>query len=300
MIAAHPAVPPLPETAALAGRLVAAAARRTFDPFLEIDWSVPIDDSAYHLPPETLPLYGTPLWERMSERERRTYSRHECASLCAAGIWFENILMRCVVDHLYELPADDGSHRFLLMETADECRHSAMFGEYVRRAGTPAYPPAALLRTGGRILEATTGRAGAYAAILAAEELLDASNRATMNDERVHPIPRAMARIHVTEEARHIAFARTFLEEAWPQLDAISKAGAVVTTPLAVRAITDALVNPAVYRTLGLAGGYEAARANVHHRARVQRDLRELIGFLARVGAIPSAARPAWHALGLT
>ena len=46
---------PMPRTAARSRQLVAASERTTLDPFREIDWSVPIDDSAYHLPPELLP-----------------------------------------------------------------------------------------------------------------------------------------------------------------------------------------------------------------------------------------------------
>src|SRR5438309_5980417 len=91
----------MPQTAAKADKLVAASQRATYDPFTTIDWSVPIDDSAYHLPPEFLPLYGTAAWNAMSEQERVAYSRHECASLCGAGIWFENILMHLVLKHLY-------------------------------------------------------------------------------------------------------------------------------------------------------------------------------------------------------
>jgi P-aminobenzoate N-oxygenase AurF len=292
-------VPVFGATAARAAQLVLAAERRSFDPFREIDWQLPIDDSSFHLAPQTLPLYGTGVWMRMGETERRAYSRHECASLCAAGIWFENILMHCVVDHLYDLPADDGAHRFLLVETADECRHSAMFGEYVRRAGTPAYPPHAALRTSGRLMKATTTRSAAYIAILAAEELLDASNRATTAAEDVHPIPRAMARIHVIEEARHMAFARTYLEEAWPRLDRITRARAVVAAPFVVRCIAEALVNPAVYQTLGIAGGWRVAHANPHRRRLLRRDLAPLVAFLHRLGAIPPPARPLWQRLGL-
>ena len=50
--------------------------------------------------------------------------------------------MQIVLRHLAELPVTDPSHRYLLVEVADECRHSTMFGEYIRRAGTPAYAPA--------------------------------------------------------------------------------------------------------------------------------------------------------------
>ena len=137
-----PATSRCPATAARSRQLVAASERTTLDPFREIDWDAPIDDSAFHLPPELLPLYGTAAWDAMTETERIAYSRHETAALCGAGIWFENVLMQVVLRHLAELPVTDPAHRYLLVEVADECRHSMMFGEYIRRAGTPAYRPA--------------------------------------------------------------------------------------------------------------------------------------------------------------
>jgi len=133
----------LPRTATRSAQLVAASGRMTLDPFTEIDWDVPIDDSAYHLPASWLPLYGTAAWDAMDEPSRIAYSRHECAALCGAGIWFENRLMQLVLRHLAELPVTSPAHRYLLVEVADECRHSTMFGEYIRRAGTPAYTPPA-------------------------------------------------------------------------------------------------------------------------------------------------------------
>src|SRR5712672_907076 len=132
----------LPRTGRRSAQLTAASERMTLDPFTEVDWDTPIDDRAYHLPPEWLPLYGTATWEAMTPEARITYSRHECAALCGAGIWFENRLMQLVLRHLAEMPVDSPAHRYLLVEVADECRHSTMFGEYIRRAGTPAYRPA--------------------------------------------------------------------------------------------------------------------------------------------------------------
>ena len=93
---------------------MAASERASYDPFTFVDWSVDLDDSAYYLPPEFLPLYGTAAWDAMSETERIAYSRHEVASLCSAGIWFENILMQMLLDELYAMPADSGTHRYLL------------------------------------------------------------------------------------------------------------------------------------------------------------------------------------------
>jgi hypothetical protein len=289
-----------PSTVERAERLVAASERTSYDPFLDIDWTVPLDDEhGYYLPPEYLPLYGTSVWDAMSETERVAYSRHEIASLCASGIWFENILMHLVLKHLYDLPADDGAHRYLLVETADECRHSSMFGELIRRAGTPAYQVPKLLRRLGSFMKATTRGPASYIAMLAAEELLDVSNRATMKDERVHPTSRRIAKIHVMEEARHVSFARSYVADTWPTLSRFRRLVTSIQIPFVVATITDAVANPAVYEELGIEDGRRLARTNPHHLQRVADDLTKLTDFLAEVGVITAVTRPIWRGLGL-
>ncbi len=196
----------------------------------------------------------------MTDLERRTYSRHEAAALCAAGIWFENELMQIVLRHLDDLPVTDPSHRYLLTEVADECRHSTMFGEFIRRAGTPAYAP--VLTDGlGKIDTLPGGRAMGYLLILAVEELLDMTNRATMRDERVHPVSRQIAKLHVLEEARHVSFAKTYLTELWPTMPADERAAACDLAPHAVRFVADLMVNDAVSDALGIEGGGDIARS---------------------------------------
>ncbi len=291
--------PSPPRTTAHAARLVAASAAKWHDPFTEIDWTRPMDDSSYYLPPACLPLYGTREWDALSEPARREYSRHEVAALCATGIWLENVLMQLLTKHLYDLPATDGIHRYLLVEIADECRHSAMFGELIRRAGTPHYLPSGWTRALGRIVTSSFGRSGAFVAILAAEELLDALNRATMRDRQLHPVSREVARIHVTEEARHVSFAKTYLTEHFPTLSAFAQARVRVLAPFTVRVIADSLVHRSVYETLGIEGGFEAARDNPLHRARVAKDLEKLTTYLTETGVIDTWTRPLWHKLGL-
>src|SRR5260370_4811879 len=90
----------LPRTAARSHQLVTASERTTLDPFREIDWSIPIDDSAFHLPPEVLPLYGTTVWDSMSEARRIPYSPHDASARSAARIWFEHVLMQPLPRHL--------------------------------------------------------------------------------------------------------------------------------------------------------------------------------------------------------
>jgi len=286
---------PMPRTAARSRQLVAASERTTLDPFREIDWSVPIDDSAFHLPPELLPLYGTSAWDAMDEAGRLAYSRHETAALCGAGIWFENVLMQVVLRHLADIPVTDPAHRYLLVEVADECRHSMMFGEYIRRAGTPAYRPT--LSPHFLSDEAPGARAVSYLLILAVEELLDFMNRATMRDERVHPTSRAIARLHVLEEARHVSFAKTYLAELLPTLSDEDRTVVADAAPVLVEVVADLSVDPAVYEHLGIEGGLEMAQANPHHRSTIVAGLAKLTTFLTEIGVIDDAHRAAWGAL---
>jgi hypothetical protein len=291
------AAPTLPRTAARSHQLVAASQRTTLDPFEYVDWSVPIDDSAFHLPPELLPLYGTAAWHAMTESEQIAYSRHETAALCGAGVWFENVLMQVLLRHLADIPVTDPSHRYLLVEVADECRHSTMFGEYIRRAGTPAYRPE--LAASSLADDDPARRTVSYLLILAVEELLDHMNRATMRDERLHPTSRAMAKLHVLEEARHVSFAKTFLAESWETLDDDARREIADAAPVLVSVVADLSVDPAVYEHLGIAAGAEIARANPHHRTTIVAGLAKLTTFLSELGVIDSEHRATWSQLGL-
>jgi len=143
------------------------------------------------------------------------------------------------------------------------------------------------------------GRATAYLLILAVEELLDVCNRATMKDDRVHPVSRQIAKLHVLEEARHVSFARTYLSELWPTLTEDDRRAAAEFAPAAVAFVANLMVNDDVYDTLAIEGGAEAARSNPQHKARVAADLGKLTGFLGELGLIDDGSRATWVELGL-
>jgi len=283
----------LPRTAARSEQLIAASERGTHDPFTEIDWDQPIDDSAFHLPPELLALYGTAAWEAMDEGQRIEYSRHEAAAVLGAGIWFENALMQIVLNHLLEIDVTDPMHRYLLIEVADECRHSAMFGEFIRRAGTPSYGPDRPVLIDG----STCGRALGYLLVLAVEEQLDYINRLTMRDDRIHPVSREIAKLHVLEEARHVSFAKTYLAEIWPTLDAADRETVISAAPELVAEVVSLTIDPAVFDRLGISFGATVARSNPVHQANVVKALSKLTSFLDDLGVITDRDR--WIELGL-
>jgi len=218
----------------------------------------------------------------MSQAERIAYSRHETAAMFGAGIWFENALMQIVLRHLTEVDVRDPMHRYLLVEVADECRHSMMFGEFIRRAGTPSYGPTREVT----FAQGPGGRAMSYLAILAIEELLDYANRATMRDERLHPTARQISKLHVLEEARHVSFAKTYLTECWPTLDSDEQEFVRAVAPDLVAEIVALSLDPAVFEHLGITDGIEMAKANPAYQANVVAGLSKLTTFLRDVGVI--------------
>jgi hypothetical protein len=124
-------------------------------------------------------------------------------------------------------------------------------------------------------------------------------NRATMRDERLHPTSRAMAKLHVLEEARHVSFAKTFLAESWETLDDDARREIADSAPALVSVVADLSVDPMVYEHLGIADGAEIARANPHHRATIVAGLTKLTNLLAEIGVIDAEHRATWEALGL-
>jgi hypothetical protein len=67
--------------------------------------------------------------------------------------------------------------------------------------------------------------------------------------------------------------------------------------PVLVEVVADLSVDPAVYAHLGIAGGFELARANPQHRATIVAGLTKLTTFLTEIGVIDDAHRAAWGAL---
>lgn len=265
----------------------------------EIDWSVPIDASAYHIPPRLLPLYGTPLWDQMSEDDRRDYSRHEACAHFASGMWFENILINALMRHLYHMPATDPRHRKILVEVREEAQHSEMFGEFIRRAGTPAYLPSLWLRLQGGFMKLTGTRATFYIAILGAESLLDRAHRQTLEQTGLHPTYQSIVGIHVREEQHHMEYAREYLTETWPGLNILLKVWAKFYAPLIIFTIVQSTVCEELYFKLGMMSGYKTAWENPIRRRAVIQSLESCVKFLEGIGVIDFTTRWLWRSFGL-
>jgi hypothetical protein len=297
----RPSTKPRVDRQGLSSRLLGSAAKKSYDPVVDIDWTAPIPADLYGLSPEWSTLYGTPMWDSLSEEQRVTLTIHEYCSISGVGIWFEGLLMQLVLKDIYGDDPAQPHVQWALTEIADECRHSVMFARTAEKFGAPSYqPPASILRLGKAFVKRFDGPA-AYGAILVAEEILDIFQRDLMKDERVQPLTRATSQIHVVEEARHMRFAREEIARRAPDLSRwqLRKQRTGVAAVAAI--VADNLVQPEVYASVGLdpAEAKAVARENEHYRDKLRTASSGLVAFLRDAGLIAGPSELLWKRAGL-
>lgn len=284
-----------------AERLLEASLRTSYDPTVDIDWNAPHVEGAYWITPSRSSLYGTDLWHGLTEEQRVELTKHEVASAAAAGLWFETILMQMLIRQYYDADPTSRHAQYALTEVADECRHSIMFGRLIEAMGCPVYPASAFDHALGRFLKATATGVHMYAAILIAEEILDAFQREIMADDSLQPLIRMVSRIHVVEEARHVRFARDELARQVEQAGPLRSAYARMVIGRAAYSIASRLVHPRAYAAVGIrpSVGRAAARENPHFQATLKWSAERAYAYLSSLGLVRGPATLLWRKAGL-
>jgi P-aminobenzoate N-oxygenase AurF len=284
----------VPDRQRTAMRLLVSSAHRSFDPAADLDWAADLDPELPYLPLHRVSLYGTELWQGLSRQQQVELSKHEVASIMQVGLWFELILMQMLLRYAYDLDLRLPHSQYALTEVGDETRHSVMFGRAAQKLGTPRYQPPRRVHNLGRLYKAIAGGPAMFAPVLVAEEILDRLQREAMADETVQPLVRGINQIHVVEEARHVRYAREELIRMMPKLPRgrLHRQRAVVA--LVCYLLADSLIDPAVYRSVGIepATGRATALANPHHQESRRWMAGKIMPFLRQAGIVggPSEA----------
>jgi hypothetical protein len=278
--------------------LIDASARKSYDPMRDIDWNeAPIDDALPYLPASITPLYGTDFYDALTPRERNRLSLHVFAGSMHAGIEFEIVLQHILLRAISGADPKATWMRYTLVELADESRHSLMFAEFIRRSGVPVHRMPRRNRARawaiGHLIPAHLG----YIGVLVAEGVLDAFQREVMADPDVHPIARRVCRIHVTEEARHLAYAEEELRRRFAALSRPARRLAGAFGAQLAREIEASIIRPAIFEDLWPGRGRELAELARHSgegRRVIRKAAERAVETLAEVGAIDRWTRRLW------
>ncbi|GAA2582015.1 diiron oxygenase [Winogradskya consettensis] len=284
-----------------AARLLQSSAAHSYDPDVEIDWEAPLVPGRWFVPQHRSSLYGTPLWGSLTPDQRLTLTKHEVASIAALGVWFETILMQLLIREYYKQDPTTAHAQYALTEVADECRHSVMFGRMIAKLDCPVYRVGPFDQRLGTFIAATATGPRMYAAILIAEEILDALQREAAADESVQPLVRMVSRIHVIEEARHVRYAR---EELARQVRAAGRRRLDYDRLIIARAayLTGRrLIAPGVYASVGIdpQTGARAARSNPRHRETLRWAGAKVVAYLRELDLIGGPGLVLWRRSGL-
>lgn len=289
-----------PPMTQVAGRLINGSVRRSYEPAVAIDWDAPLVEGKYFLPKEVISLYGTAYWEELTEEQRIELSRQELANVLSVGLWFENILNRgLLLQLLREDPASPFAH-YVLTEMGDECRHMTMFGKVIDRVGARPFRMRFADRVMASALPHFLRGSLLWVGALIGEEIFDAQQRRIMGDPELQPVVAQLMRIHVTEEARHIRFAREGVVHRMQDASRLERFLVANLQGIGGPVMQRALVHKGIYHRAGLDAdrALREARANPHHREMAVVGFAPLAAFLEENGLMGRVARRMWQRAG--
>ena len=239
-------------------KLNVASARRVVDPDVDLQGAV---GDGQVLPDELLSVAGLGLG--LTREQLVTLSREELAAIVDNGLRFEAVLM-AGFSFLIAGTRDLTDPRvvYALHEVGEETRHSRLFSRLLSQLRPTAVNPMTdgkASRVLQRVERLSIGQitrrpALLFTMVLGGEEIPDLFQKLAGEHEQTDPFVRAVNRYHRQEEARHLAYARTMLAEAWADAGPLDRALVRHVAPRIIGQMFDFLVHPGVYETVGLNG----------------------------------------------
>jgi len=281
-----------------------------FDAYADIDW----DADEHRIDPEdprwelgSDDVLGATAWYRAQPQATRArLGLHLVATKMKIGTQFENVLQRGLLEFAWTLPNGAPEFRYVYHEVIEEGQHSLMFQEFVNRTGFDVPGLGFWDRLGARRVLAAARRFPAlfFVFVLGGEDPIDHVQRTALRSgQPIHPLLRRIMQIHVTEEARHLCFARHYLRAAVPRLGAAARARLALQAPLVLGQMAQAMLRPSadVVRTHGIPVDViaEAYTRNPRHRENTLAALAKLRDLCCEVGIVTPWSVRLWRAAGI-
>jgi hypothetical protein len=293
----------------LVRRLSEHSVTKHFDAYADVAWDAPemrLDPRDPRLELRSDAGLGATDWYRSQSAELRArLGLHVAAQQMRLGIDFESVLSRGLLELAYASEPGSPELRYAYHEVIEECQHSLMFQEVIVRAGLPVRGLSGLDRWGASRVPklARTFPELFFVHVLGGEAPIDHHQKLELaRKDAIHPLFRRVMQIHVTEEARHVSFAKSFLRERVPRLSALRMLRLRIHAPLILAVMAQQMLEaPRWLLDLhGVPASVRAeARADALHRARIRDGLRPLHALAAETGILTPTLVPVWSALGL-
>jgi hypothetical protein len=292
-------------------RLNDLSVTKHFDAYADIAW----DDPAYALDPtdprwemdaDVDPLGSTEWYQALPQETRARLGVEMVASKMKIGLIFESILKRGLLEFAMTLPNNSPEFRYVYHEVIEEAQHSLMFQEFVNRTGYDAPGLAWYDRLSSRWIIGLGRRFPQlfFLFVLGGEDPIDYVQRRELRRDRdKHPLLERIMRIHVTEEARHLSFARHYLKRTVPALTPFRRAQLAVGAPLILGAMAQLMLKPSSNLVQRYSIPPEVVKAayddNPRHRAETIASLGKVRKLCEDLGLVRRPYAVLWRKLGL-
>lgn len=292
---------------ALLARLSHQSVVKHFDAYADIDWDsdefrIDPADSRWELGEDDA-LGGTAWYRSQPPEIRARIGLHMYATFMKIGAQFESVLKRGLLDFAAALPNGSPEFRYAYHEVIEEAHHSLMFQEFVNRSGLDIPGLPGVVRFAARRVVGLARRFPElfFFFVLGGEDPIDHVQRTQLRSGRpIHPLLKRIMQIHVTEEARHLCFARHYLKQNVPRLSSFRKWLLAVRTPFLLGGMSQLMMRPSpqIVREYGIPRSVlaEAYRRNPKYQQNTLDALRKVRGLCTELGILKPGL---WKLLGV-
>jgi len=291
------------------GRLNRLSVDKHFDAYVDVPW----DDEAFALSvtDERLRLaavdpLSTNEWVLAQTPEAQSLiALYRYAACMKIGWHFENLLQRGLLIRAFRTPNGAPEFRYLNHEIIEESQHSLMFQEFVNRSGLPVRGMARSWRILAEVVVPPIARRLPglfFLLVLGGEDPVDHLQKAMLREGIGHPLVERVMRIHVTEEARHLSFARQLLKRDVPDGPRAQRLLLTIAGPLVLGIMARMMLVPPA--DLCAATGLPRAEVTASFRTPAGKALlSESVGktrkLWTELGLMPRWTRPLWKLMGV-
>ncbi|MFE5187124.1 ferritin-like domain-containing protein [Streptomyces sp. NPDC056628] len=183
-----------------------------------IAWDLEVDPyDPLGTPEDAMALYGTPYWDRMSDREKGDLRRHYASWQFSQFLHGEQGAMICAARIVESVPDMDAKF-YSATQTMDEARHAEIYGRFLHEKIGMVYP----INDNLQALLGDTLRDSRwdmpYLGMQVLIEGLALAAFGMIRDTTTKPLPRQILAYVMQDEARHVAFGRMALRDYYRQL----------------------------------------------------------------------------------
>ena len=295
----------------MVGRLNRLSVERHFDAYADIDWDDPANavdpaDPRFELPAID-PLRHTDWYAAQPPEVRAGVACYRWAACMKTGWHFENLLQRGLLRHAFELRNGAPEFRYLHHEIIEESQHTLMFQEFVNRSGLPVRGMPWFLRRLAEWFVVPLARVFPtlfFLFVLGGEDPVDHLQRRVLadGDTTLHPLVERIMRIHTTEEARHLSFARHYMHRTVPGLGAVRRLQLALIAPLVLGIMARLMLQPPgdLVRHFGVPGSVvHSANRSPAGRQLLKDSVAKTRRLFTELGLVTPLSKSLWRAVGL-